>query len=352
MNDEPITAGGARAAHPAAGTAPQKRLHTYGLAGRSAAEAVGAFLLVFAGVGLAFFSATGSVSSPLGVGLAAAAAMVAFGYVSGGHFNPAISVASAAAGRTSWKALPVYVLAQLIGAVLAVAILWVVIQGVPQLADTRMVFTALANGYGEESGAGFPLASGLLTEVIGAVLLTAVFLGATSGRRPLAGAAFAVGVTYAVLLTFLAPITGGSLNPARSTAVALFAENTALEQLWLFWAAPVLGALIAGLIYRSIDMTAADQVERDADDDDDDAADVMDAEDASDTEDANVPEAADPASDAAAAAGAAPADRGARNSSARNSSDARDSSARNDDEARGFFDGDDNTGGGKPAGRS
>ncbi|WAP52833.1 aquaporin [Arthrobacter sp. ATA002] len=347
MNAEPLSAGGARAAHPAAATAPRKRLHTYGLPARSAAEAVGAFFLVFVGVGLAFFSATGSVSSPMGVGLAAAAAMVAFGYVSGGHFNPAISIASAAAGRTAWKALPVYVLAQLLGAVLAVALLWVVIQGVPQLADTRMVFSALANGYGEQSGAQFPLASGLLTEVIGAALLTAVFLGATSGRRPVVGAAFAVGVTYAILLTFLAPITGGSLNPARSSAVAFFAEDAALQQLWLFWAAPVLGALIAGLIYRSIDLTAADAARNDDDFEDVDGDGA--SESGTDT-------------DIESAAGAGPADAsGARTGTVAPGASARASAnrtpdARNDDDARGFFNGDDDgdgdNNGGTPAGKA
>lgn len=322
MNAEPISAGGASAAHPATGTAPRKRLHTYGLVGRSAAEAVGSFLLVFVGVGLSFFSATGSVSSPLGVGLAAAAAMVAFGYVSGGHFNPAISFASAAAGRTAWKALPVYVVAQLIGAALAVVILWVSIQGVPELAETRTVFSSLANGYGVDYGFGFPLASALLTEVIGAALLTAVFLGATAGRRPAATAAFAVGVTYAVLLTFLTPITGGSLNPARSTAVALFGDAGALGQLWLFWAAPLLGALIAGLIYRSVDLSVADAAAIDSDD-----APALDSD----------PAVADSDADAAAApaAAAAPTPAAERtNTSART----------NDDEARGFFDGDDDGG--------
>lgn len=339
MNAEPISADGARAAHPATETAPRRRLHTYGLAGRSAAEAVGSFLLVFVGVGLAFFSATGSVSSPLGVGLAVAAAMVAFGYVSGGHFNPAISLASAAAGRTAWKALPVYIVAQLIGAALAVTMLWVVIQGVPELAETRMVFSALANGYGEQSGAGFPLASALLTEVIGAALLTAVFLGATTGRRPAATAAFAVGVTYAVLLTFLAPITGGSLNPARSTAVALFGESAALEQLWLFWVAPVLGALIAGLIYRSIDLTVADAEVS--------AADVTDEEPA---DESAVGTGSVTGTDAAASS-AVPSSATADTRSDVPTAAGPGSPARNDDEARGFFDGDRDDDGGTAAGK-
>ena len=343
MNAEPNSAGGARAAHPATGTAPRKRLHTYGLVGRSAAEAVGTFLLVFVGVGLAFFSATGSVSSPLGVGLAVAAAMVAFGYVSGGHFNPAISVASAAAGRTSLKALPVYVVAQLIGAVLAVVILWVVIQGVPELAETRTVFSALANGYGVEYGAGFPLASALLTEVVGAALLTAVFLGATAGRKPAATAAFAVGVTYVVLLTFLAPITGGSLNPARSTAVALFGDSNALGQLWLFWVAPILGALIAGLIYRSIDLTVADAAAADEDEDfdadlhsDEDSDAHAEASSGVRSADSNGSAAAAPAA-SAPAPGTVPPGAPART---------------NDDEARGFFDGDEDKDGGKPGSKS
>ncbi|WP_104052424.1 MULTISPECIES: MIP/aquaporin family protein [unclassified Arthrobacter] len=337
MNPEPISAGGARAAEPAAHTAPRKRLHSYGLLGRSIAEGVGSFLLVFA-TAVAIFSGTGGVSSPLGVGLAAAAAMVAFGYVSGGHFNPAISLGSAAAGRTSWKALPVYVVAQLIGALLAYLILWVLFQGHPELTDTRQIFSVLANGYGTDYQLGFPLASALLAEVVATALLVAVFLGASARRIPAVSAAFAVGVTYAVLLSILAPITGGSLNPARSTAAAIFAGGDSLEQLWLFWAAPVLGALIAGLIYRSVHLSVSDaQRGDDTDEDADLLADEADgADDANELDDADVEEAKAQHPSGTATGTVAGASAAAPTKMSRE----------NDEDARGFFDGDDD--GGRP----
>ena len=293
---------------------------------------MGSFLLVFA-TAVAIFSGTGGVSSPLGVGLAAAAAMVAFGYVSGGHFNPAISLGSAAAGRTSWKALPVYVVAQLIGALLAYLILWVLFQGHPELTDTRQIFSVLANGYGTDYQLGFPLASALLAEVVATALLVAVFLGATVRRIPAVSAAFAVGVTYAVLLSILSPITGGSLNPARSTAAAIFAGGESLEQLWLFWAAPVLGALIAGLIYRSTDLSVSDAQRGDDTDED---ADLPADTDAGGVDDADVEEAKTQH----------PAGAGTGTSAGASAAAPNPMSRENKDDARGFFDGDDD--GGRP----
>ena len=338
MNPEPISAHDTRAAHPAAGTAPRKRLHTYGLLGRSVAEGVGSFLLVFA-TAVAIFSGTSGISSPLGVGLAAAAAMVAFGYVSGGHFNPAISLGSAAAGRTSWKALPVYVVAQLIGALLAYLILWVLFQGHPELTDTTEIFAVLANGYGTDYQLGFPLASALLAEVVATALLVSVFLGATARRIPAVTAAFAVGVTYAVLLSILAPITGGSLNPARSTAAAVFAGGEPVEQLWLFWAAPVLGALIAGLIYRSIDLSVSDALRSDDTGEDEDLPAEDDA-DAGEVDEAGVAARGEEAKTQHPAGSAAGKAAGA------SAAAARQQPRENDDDARGFFDGDDD--GGRP----
>ncbi|MBD7995509.1 aquaporin [Arthrobacter sp. Sa2CUA1] len=228
-------------------------LRGYGLVGRSVAEAAGSFLVVMVGLGVAFFNPSGGLSAPLAFGLVLAAAMVAFGYISGGHFLPTITVASALAGRTDWKSVLPYIAAQLIGAVLAAGILWVSMTGHPQIPETQPFFSAVANGFAENSSTQFPLAGALLTEVIAAALLTAVFLGSGS-RLSAAAGAFAVGVTYAALLTFLVPITGGSINPARSTATAIFAEGWAVGQLWLFWLAPLLGAAITGLIYRSLDL--------------------------------------------------------------------------------------------------
>ncbi|MCC9203483.1 aquaporin [Arthrobacter sp. zg-Y769] len=263
MSSESLPLSGARAVTPARNAAPANGGYNYGFVGRTVAEAIGSFLLLFVGIGIAIFSTGTGITSPLAFGLALAAAMVAFGYVSGGHFNPAITLGSAVAGRTAWKFVLPYVLAQVVGAVLGVAILWVVINGHTQIAEEARTFmSGTANGFDDHSTNFFPLTSALLMEVIAGALLTAVFLGAasrratTESRRSTAAkGAFAVGVAYAVLLTVLVPVTNGGINPARSTAVALFSEGWAREQLWLFWVAPLLGAVIAGLIFRSVDMT-------------------------------------------------------------------------------------------------
>ncbi|MCQ1985209.1 MIP/aquaporin family protein [Arthrobacter sp. zg-Y844] len=265
MSSESLPLSGARAAAPARTAAPANGGYNYGFVGRTVAEAIGSFLLLFVGIGIAIFGNTagGGIGSPLAFGLALAGAMVAFGYISGGHFNPAITLGSAVAGRTAWKFVLPYIVAQLVGAILGVAILWVVITGHDQIGEqARQFLTGTANGYDEHSTNLFPLPSALLMEVVAGALLTAVFLGAasrkagTGSRKSLAvSGAFAVGVTYAVLLTVLVPVTNGGINPARSTAVAIFSEGWALEQVWLFWAAPLLGAVIAGLIFRSVDMT-------------------------------------------------------------------------------------------------
>lgn len=256
MSSESLPLSGARAAAPVREEAPIDRGYDYGFVGRSVAEAIGSFLLVFVGVAVAIFATGSGITSPLAFGLALAAAMVAFGYISGGHFNPAITLGSAVAGRTAWKYVLPYIVAQLVGALAGVAILWVAINGHSQFgAQTQEFMLSASNGFGDNSPTAFPLPSALLLEVIAGALLTAVFLGATARRFGAVGSAFAVGVTYAVLLTMLAPVTGGGINPARSTATAIFAGSTSLEQLWLFWAAPLLGAVIAGLIFLSVDMT-------------------------------------------------------------------------------------------------
>ena len=267
MTAEPQYPAGARAA--AAKGTTITSLRSYGLLGRSIAEAAGSFLLVLAGLGVSFFNPSGGLSAPLAFGLVLAAAIIAFGYISGGHFLPTITIGSALAGRTPWKSVLPYIVAQLVGALFAALILWVSMTGHPQIPETQPFFAAVANGFGENSATQFPLAGALLTEVIAAALLTAVFLGAGT-RLSAAAGAFATGVTYAALLTFLVPITGGSINPARSTAVAVFAEPWALEQLWLFWLAPLLGAAITGLIYRSLDLSgtgAAVVIEEEFDED-------------------------------------------------------------------------------------
>ncbi|MHA7238389.1 aquaporin [Arthrobacter sp. TMS1-12-1] len=234
---------------PHAGRAP-------GPGARSVAEGVGSFLVVLAGLGATMLATEAALQPSLVVGFAVVAAMIAFGVVSGGHFNPAVTLGSAVAGRTAWTSAAPYVVAQVLGAVAASGLLWLVLSANPQLSDIRGFFSSAANGFDEHSPAQFPLSGVFLLEVIATALLVAVFLGAGSARARRDLAPFAVGLTYAGLLSFLLPVTNGALNPVRATAAAVFAESWALQQLWLFWAAPIVGALIAGLVFRSVDTWA------------------------------------------------------------------------------------------------
>lgn len=233
-------------------SAPNSSVHRSGVAARALAEGVGSFLVIVAGLGATITASDTALEPTLVFGLAVVAAMIAFGHVSGGHFNPAITLGSLVAGRTSVKDAGLYVLAQLVGAVAASGLVWLVLSANPQLTDIRVFFSTASNGFAEHSPIQFPLASAFLLEVVATALLVAVFLGAGSARARRDLAPFAVGLAYAGLLTFLLPVTNGGLNPARSTASAVFAEPWAIEQLWLFWAAPVVGALVAGLAYRSV----------------------------------------------------------------------------------------------------
>lgn len=229
------------------------------LVARSLAEAAGSFLLVLAGLGVTILNTQTGVQPTLAFGLALIGAMVAFGYVSGGHFNPAVTLGSAIAGKTSRTSVLPYIVAQVVGGVVAAVFIWLLLSANQQFAGSvQALFAVSANGFADNSPTQFALSSALLAEVVGTAIFVAVVLGATSrtatGALRNAGGPFAIGLVYAALLTFLLPITNGSLNPARSTAAAIFSEGWALEQLWLFWVAPVLGAAIAGLIYRSTDL--------------------------------------------------------------------------------------------------
>ncbi len=177
--------------------------------------------------------------------------MLAFGYVSGGHFNPAVTAGHAIAGRIRPADAAAYVGAQLVGALLGAVALFAILRTVPNIADTRTAFDTVAAGFGENSIIQVPLAGVLLIEVLGAALLVAVFLGTTSARNPSRLAApFAVGLTMAVLLQFGQAPGNTPFNPARATASALFSSPDALGQLWLFWVAPLVGAALAGLVFR------------------------------------------------------------------------------------------------------
>lgn len=228
-------------------------LRSYGTAARTAAEAVGSFVVVLTGLGVTMLNTQSGVPPTLAFGIALLAAMIAFGYISGGHFNPAVTLGSAIAGRTGWGSVLPYILAQLVGGLAAAGLLWLLLSANSQLTDVNGLFAAASNGFEEHSAAQFPLSSSFLAEAVCTAILVAVFLGATARHAGRSTAPFAVGLTYAALLTLLLPVTNGGLNPARSTASALFTGDWAPAQLWLFFAAPLVGAVIAGLVFRSFD---------------------------------------------------------------------------------------------------
>lgn len=225
----------------------------FGIVPKLAAEAFGTFLLVFGGLGVALFSNPSSapLPAPLAIGLSIGVGIAAFGHISGGHFNPAVTLGTAVAGRTPWKRVPGYILAQLIGGAFGALILWVALRTLPNLpSNVQGIFTSLSNGVDNLSPNKFPMAAGLLAEVVATAAFLAIILGATSKRAARGVAPWAIGLGLAILVQAIAPITNASLNPARSTATVIFAEPSAIGQLWIFWVAPLFGAAITGLIFR------------------------------------------------------------------------------------------------------
>ncbi|MEH0109227.1 aquaporin [Tersicoccus sp. MR15.9] len=222
---------------------------------RAGAEAIGTFLLIFGGLGgvlSGLLVQTGGIPGPVVLGLAMVVGVLAFGHISGGHFNPALTLGAAIAGRTRWVHTPFYLLGQLVGGFAAAGLLYLVLHGHPQLGGTLPnVFSALSNGYDSHSPTQFPLTSVLLVEAIGTALFVAVVLGATARRANNLLAALAAGFGLTVVLAVTGPISNGAINPIRSTVAAVFAEGWAVQQLWVFWAAPLLGGLLAGLVFRS-----------------------------------------------------------------------------------------------------
>jgi aquaporin Z len=269
-----------------------------GLLARTGAELFGTFVLVFAGVGTILYArldqTVGALAVAVAYGIAAAVAMIVVGRVSGGHFNPAISLGAAISGRLSWADLLPYWLAQLVGGAVGVAVLFLTIpDGLAQLIggseDKRALIGNAANGFGAHSPlahilatnninsqAQFTLAAALLVEFVATGILVAAYLvvtrrSAAEGAEP--RAPFVVGLTLTVLMLVALPITNGGLNPARSTAAAILAPSWALSQLWLFWVAPLLGAAVAALLVRAFGSSAAtpgDEYEEDDEDDEDD----------------------------------------------------------------------------------
>lgn len=218
------------------------------------AEFIGTFWLVFCGCGSGVLAATfpevgiGLLGVSLAAGLALMAMIYTIGGISGGHMNPAVSVGLAVAGRFPASHILPYIAAQLLGATAAGTALYLIASG-------KAGFHAggfASNGYGDLSPGGYSLTAGFAAEVVLMALFLFIVLGSTHRRAPTDFAPAVIGLSLTVIILVSIPITNSSLNPARSTGVAFFAETAALSQLWLFWVAPMLGAVVGALLWRSV----------------------------------------------------------------------------------------------------
>lgn len=220
-----------------------------------AAEFLGTLWLVLGGCGSAVLAATfpevgiGLLGVSLAFGLSVLTMAYAIGHVSGCHLNPAVTVGLVVAGRFKAAEAPGYIVAQVAGAVAAAAILYVIASGREGF-DVARGFAA--NGYGEHSIGRYSLLAGLVCEIVMTFLFLVVILGATHGKAPAGFAPIAIGLCLTLIHLVSIPVTQTSVNPARSTGPALFVGGWALQQLWLFWVAPIIGAALAGLAHKAL----------------------------------------------------------------------------------------------------
>ena len=218
------------------------------------AEFIGTFWLTFGGCGSAVLAAAfpqlgiGFYGVALAFGLTVLTGVYALGPISGGHFNPAVSLGLVVGGRFKASELPGYVVAQVLGAITAAAVLYVVATGKPGAELGGFA----SNGYGEHSPGGYGLVSALVIEVVLTAIFLIVILGATAKRAASGFAGLAIGLCLTLIHLVAIPVTNTSVNPARSTGPALFAPSWALSELWLFWVAPLAGAALGALIYRTL----------------------------------------------------------------------------------------------------
>ncbi|HGM5324773.1 TPA: aquaporin Z [Serratia marcescens] len=217
------------------------------------AEVIGTFWLVLGGCGSAVLAAgfpglgIGFVGVSLAFGLTVLTGAYALGRLSGGHFNPAVSFGLWAAGRFPAAQVPGYILAQVIGGLLGAGVLYLVASGIPAF-DVHAGFAS--NGYGAHSPGGYSLNSALIIEVVLTAVFVVVITGATSARAPAGFAPLAIGLCLTLIHLISIPVDNTSVNPARSTAVALFAGGEYLGQLWAFWLAPLAGGVLGGMLGR------------------------------------------------------------------------------------------------------
>jgi aquaporin Z len=221
-----------------------------------AAETIGTFWLVLGGCGSAIFTAKfhaghyplgiGFLGVALAFGLTVLVGVYAFGTLSGGHFNPAVTLGAALARRVEWKVLPAYWVVQVIGGLLAAVVIYFIATGKAGFSATGNM---AANGYGEHSPGHYSLGAVILAEIVLTAMFLFVILGSTDARAPKGFAGLAIGLTLTGIHLVAIPISNTSVNPARSTAVAFFNGDGAPAQLWVFWLAPLIGGAIAGIAY-------------------------------------------------------------------------------------------------------
>ena len=249
---------------------------THSTTARLLAESLGTFVLVFGGCGTAVFAAqvmdeeagvnmgVGFLGVALAFGLTVLVMAYAVGHVSGGHFNPAVTVGTVLAGRTRWSDVGPYIVVQIVGATAAGAVLLAIASGKEGFSAVESGFAT--NGYGERSPDGYSLLAVLLVEVVLTAVFLYVILGATDRRAPAGFGPLAIGLSLTLIHLVAIPVSNTSVNPARSLGVAWFAGGEALGQVWLFIVAPLIGAAIAGLTYRVMFPDRPGLAEHEADD--------------------------------------------------------------------------------------
>lgn len=238
----------------------------HSISSKSLAEFVGTFWLVFGGCGSAVLAAqviTPVESTPINIGIGLVGVSLAFGltvltmayaigHISGCHLNPAVSVGLAVGGRFKASELVPYIIAQTLGAIAGAGVLYVIASGKAGFAiDNTQAGAFATNGFGELSPGGYSMVACLIAEVVLTAFFLVIILGATDKRAPAGFAPLAIGFGLTLIHLIGIPVTNLSVNPARSTGPALFVGGTPLTQLWLFWLAPIIGAALGALVYRS-----------------------------------------------------------------------------------------------------
>lgn len=223
---------------------------------RGLAELIGTFWLVFGGCGSAVLAAAfpdvgiGLLGVSLAFGLTVLTMAYSIGHISGCHLNPAVTLGLWAGGRFAAKDIPLYVIAQLIGAVIAAWLLYTIANGAPGGYD--LAGGLAANGYGDHSPGKFAIEAALTIEVVLTFVFLLIIMGSTDSRAPAGFAPIAIGLTLTLIHLISIPVTNTSVNPARSTGPALIVGGWAIQQLWMFWLAPIVGGVLGGIAYKML----------------------------------------------------------------------------------------------------